>query len=181
MDYKIRMATPADAPALLAIYAPYITETDISFEYTVPTLEEFRQRIVTVLTRFPYLVAEREGEILGYVYASPFKIRAAYAWSVETSIYIRRDCRANGIGSALYTRLEELLIRQNIINANAYITYPNEPSECFHKRWGYHETAHYPHIAFKGGNWLDLIAMEKMLCPLPTEPKPVIPITQLPL
>ena len=93
----IRVATPEDAKELLAIYAPYVEETAITFEYTVPTAEEFAGRMKKTLTRYPYLVAEKEGELLGYAYAGPFKAKAAYDWSVETTIYVKKDCKRSGI------------------------------------------------------------------------------------
>lgn len=178
MEATIRMARVEDAPALLEVYAPYVRETEISFEYTVPTVDEFAGRIATVLQKLPYLVAEREGELLGYVYVSPFKGRVAYDWSVETSIYIRRDCRGGGVGQALYQRLNELLLRQRIYNVNACITSPNEPSERFHTACGFHKVAHFDNIAYKNG-WLDIIWMKKLLAPLPERPLPIIPITEL--
>ena len=102
----VRIAGGEDAEKLLAIYAPYVENTAITFEYEVPSIEEFRERIEHTLSRYPYLVAERGGEIMGYVYASAFKTRAAYAWAVETSIYIRTDAKHLGLGKLLYTALE---------------------------------------------------------------------------
>ena len=100
MDYEItiRMATPADDKELLQIYAPYVENTAITFEYEVPSLEEFTKRIQNTLKTYPYLVAVESGRIVGYSYASMFKARAAYSHSVETSIYMIRDCRGKGIG-----------------------------------------------------------------------------------
>ena len=100
-DTKIRIATKQDAQELLALYAPYVEETAITFEYQVPSLSEFENRIVQVLERFPYLVAIRQGQIVGYAYAGPFKARAAYAWAVETTVYIRRDQKKTGLGREL--------------------------------------------------------------------------------
>ena len=100
----IRTATPEDARALVAIYAPYVLETGITFEYDVPTEEEFRRRIEGVLRRYPYLVAEREGELLGYSYANPLGERAAFSRAAETVLYVRRDARGLGIGTSLYRR-----------------------------------------------------------------------------
>ena len=98
----IRPAAPEDAPALLAIYAPYVRETAVTFEYEVPTPEEFAGRIRRTLERYPYLTAQCGGEVLGYACAGPFKERAAYGWSVETTIYLRQDQRGRGLGRALY-------------------------------------------------------------------------------
>ena len=118
-----RTAAPADAKALLAIYTPYVEQTAITFEYDVPTLEEFTSRIQNTLRKFPYIIAEENNQILGYAYASPFKERAAYGWSVETSIYVKQDERQKGIGRILYDRLEEILKKKGILNVNACIGY----------------------------------------------------------
>ena len=127
-EIKIRTATPEDAEALAAIYAPYVENTSITFEYTVPSVKEFAERIRHTLARYPYLVAEKSGIPIGYAYASAFKGRAAYNWSVETSIYISQDVRSSGVGSLLYQKLEEYLTAQHICNVCACITYPNPPS-----------------------------------------------------
>ena len=119
MTVEIRVATPDDAAAIQAIYAPYVAETAITFEYEVPSVEEIRQRITTTLQRYPYLVAEEDGQLLGYCYAGTFKARRAYDWSVETSIYVKRDARQRGLGSLLYSKLEEYLRAMCITNINA--------------------------------------------------------------
>ena len=103
---RIRTARLSDAPALLKIYAPYVEKTAITFECTVPDIEEFAARMRATLRRYPYLVAERGGEIVGYAYAGPFGSRAAYDWAVEMSIYLREDQRHRGTGKRLYAALE---------------------------------------------------------------------------
>ena len=118
-NLRIRMAVPEDAGTLLKIYEPYVKNTCITFEYQVPSVEEFTQRIRETLKKYPYLIAEQNGEILGYAYASPFKGRPAYDWAVETTVYLKVNVRGNGIGRQLYTALEDILRRQNITNANA--------------------------------------------------------------
>ena len=120
----IRPAGPNDAAALLAIYRPYVENTAITFEYDVPTEEEFRARIAHTITRYPYLIAEREGRPVGYAYAGPFKERAAYDWAVEVSIYVAQECRRSGIGRALYRALEEVLAEMGIQNLEACIAVP---------------------------------------------------------
>lgn len=129
----IRMAEEADAAALLSIYAPYVEKTAITFEYEVPTVQEFKNRITSTLKRYPYLAAIRDGRIIGYAYASQFKERAAYDWAVETSVYVSGDARRTGAGSLLYEALENYLRRQNVINVNACIAYPNPGSITFHE------------------------------------------------
>lgn len=176
---QIRIATPEDAPALVAIYAPYVEHTSITFEYEVPSVEEFAGRIRNTLTRYPYLVAEEDGHPVGYAYASAFKSRAAYDWSVETSIYVSKETRSHGIGSALYAALEEYLEAQHICNVCACITYPNPPSIAFHEKHGYETVAHFHASGYKLGSWHDMIWMEKTLCPHTGTPLPFIPFPEL--
>lgn len=119
--FNIRLANANDAEELLKIYTPYVTDTAITFEYDVPSLEEFTQRIINISKKYPYIVAERSGEIVGYAYAGAFKERAAYDWAVETTIYVKQGCTASGIGRKLYAVLEKLLGKQGILNLNACI------------------------------------------------------------
>ena len=114
LPITLRFATVADAPVLADIYAPYVRNTAISFEYEPPTYEVFAGRIGSVLETFPYLAAVRGEEILGYAYAHPYGVRKAYSHSVELSVYIRRDCRGLGIGRMLYDAMEVLLKAQNV-------------------------------------------------------------------
>ena len=112
---RLAVATADDAARLLEIYRPYVLTTAITFEYEVPTLEEFRARIVSTLEKYPYLVAKLDDKIVGYAYTSAFKSRAAYQWAVETSIYIDLDYKGGGIGSMLYHKLEEITKQQLLI------------------------------------------------------------------
>ena len=113
MSIQLRSAVPADAPALLAIYAPYVEQTAITFEYDVPTEAEFAYRIETTLQNYPYLVAEQDGVPVGYAYAGKFHERAAYDWSVETSIYVEQHRKRQGIGRLLHDALEQELQRRH--------------------------------------------------------------------
>ncbi len=178
---RIRMACPRDAQSLLAIYRPYVEQTAITFEYQVPTVEEFMERIRHTLETYPYLAAEEEGDIIGYAYASPFKNRAAYDWAAEASIYVSMDRRRHGIGKALYRSLEDCLKKQNILNLNACITYPNPESVGFHEALGYRTTARFTKCGYKLGQWHDIIWMEKFLGDHPQKPKAVLPIRELSL
>lgn len=126
---EIRNATSADTRRLLEIYAPYVERTAITFEYDVPTLEDFANRIETIGRKYPYLVAEEGGKIVGYAYAHQFQERAAYQWSVESSIYLDTNDRHHGIGRALYGELERRLRAMGILNMNACITYMDEPDD----------------------------------------------------
>ena len=128
-ELTIRVAKPEDAKGLLEIYAPYVEKTAITFEYGVPSEKEFAGRIRHILTKYPYLVLEENGELLGYVYAGTFNERSAYDWAVETTIYIREDQKKRGLGKKMYTALEQVLKKQNITNLNACIGVPEVPDE----------------------------------------------------
>jgi phosphinothricin acetyltransferase len=166
----VRTASPEDASEILDIYAPYVENTAITFEYDVPDLNEFRQRIVNTLKKYPYIVAVEDGKIVGYAYAGTFKARAAYDRSVETSIYIKTDERGKGIGKTLYNELESRLKKQGILNLNACISWIDTPDEYlthqspeFHARLGYTRCAHFHKCGYKFGKWFDMIWMEKMI------------------
>lgn len=171
-NIKIRIVTPDDAGQLLDIYIPYVLHTAITFEYQPPTREEFAQRIQKTLTRFPYLAAVQNGEILGYAYVSPFHDRPAYDWAVETSIYIRSDCKRMGIGRKLHQALEDVLREQGILNMNACIAYPQTEDEYltrdsvhFHSRLGYRMVGQFSQCGYKFGRWYDMVWMEKHIAP----------------
>ena len=164
---NIRTASPSDAPALLSIYAPYVENTSITFEYTVPTPEDFRERIARTLDRYPYLVAQLNGTVMGYAYASAFHPRAAYDWSAEVSIYVSEDARGSGIGTRLYV--------------NACIAFPNPGSISFHEKLGYQTVGHFTKCGYKLGRWWDMIWMEKMLGDHPDIPGRLIPYPDLDL
>lgn len=178
-DIIIRPAAAEDAEALLNIYAPYVERTAVTFEYTIPSLAEFRDRIINISSRYPYLGAWKDGLLMGYAYASPFKGRAAYDWSVETSIYVSENARRSGIGTALYQRLEELLKKQNICNLCACITYPNPESIAFHEKFGYTAVAHFHKSGYKLGAWYDMIWMEKFINEHQCSPKTFVPIKEV--
>ena len=188
LDLTIRMAVPTDTEALLAIYAPYVQNTAITYEYDVPTPEEFSARIAKTLKSYPYLVAEHQGEVVGYAYAGRLHERKAYDWAVETSIYVRQDLRGMGLGCRLYDALEALLKRQNVISVNACIAFPEVEDEYltrnsvrFHERMGYRLIGHFHRCAYKFGRWYDMVWMEKALGDFPDTPDPFIPLPQLPL
>jgi phosphinothricin acetyltransferase len=166
----IRVATEADAEEILAIYAKYIEQTAITFEYVVPSIEEFRGRIRHTLERFPYLAAEKDGKIAGYAYVSPFKERAAYDWSVETSIYVDMEQKRSGIGRRLYEELENILKQQGILNVNACIAYPQVKDEyltkdsvLFHEKLGYTMVGIFHQCGYKFHRWYDMVWMEKFI------------------
>ncbi|CQR26071.1 sortase [Streptococcus varani] len=159
----IRQANVEDADQFLAIYAPYVEETAITFETEVPSLEEFKKRIQSIQEKFPYLVAEKDGKILGYAYAHAYYERAAYNWTVELSIYVDGKLRQSGIGSMLYDALEKELAKRNFINFMACISLPNEASVHFHQKRGYEKVGHFKKVGYKFGQWRDILWMEKRI------------------
>lgn len=240
-ELTFRVARPEDAAALLAIYAPYVEETAITFEYEVPSVEAFRARIAHTLATYPYIVAVEAQEanagagrvdgapvscldraeanagtahvdgasvssapasgagavtgthrtserIIGYAYVGRLHARAAYDWSVETSIYVDRRARKHGLGRQLYERLEAILRAMNIISVNACIAYPgtnNDPylntnSPDFHAHLGYQLVGHFHACAYKFDRWYDMIWMEKWIAPHPAKPEAMIPFPELP-
>jgi phosphinothricin acetyltransferase len=159
----IRSAQLADAKAIQAIYQPYVTETAITFEVDVPTVLEFERRITKTLARYPYLVAEVDGKVLGYAYASTYYARAVYDWTVELSIYISKEARGQGIGSALYDALEEELKARGYLRFLACIALPNVASIAMHEKRGYVQVAHFPKVGYKFEQWHDIVWMQKTI------------------
>ena len=160
---KIRQAKQEDSEAILAVYAPYVKETTITFETQVPSLEDFQNRMAAIMEKFPYLVAEADGQILGYAYAHTYYARDAYDWTLELSIYVDRHGRQAGIGKALYDVLEEKLSKQNVVNLLACISLPNAPSIRFHQKRGFEQIGHFKKVGFKFGQWRDTVWMQKLL------------------
>ncbi len=168
----VRMATQGDIPEILAIYRPYVLETAVSFEYTVPTLEEFTARFLKITACFPWLVWEENGKILGYAYGSlPFE-RAAYQWCAQASIYLHPQAQGRGIGKKLYGVLWALLALQGYRKVYAIVTTDNDRSVAFHKAMGYRQVAFMPDCGYKFGNWYGTVWLEK---PLLSSEKPEKP------
>ena len=161
----IRPATLNDAQALLNIYTPYVLDTCITFETEVPSLIDFKRRIETILQKYPYLVLEVDNTIVGYAYATKYKERSAYDWTVETSVYIQQDVHAQGYGKRLYTALEQALKAQGIVTMLACITYPNDLSIAFHKKMGFEHVAHFEKLGYKFNAWRDIVWMKKVINP----------------
>jgi phosphinothricin acetyltransferase len=162
-EMTIRAAREEDAAALLKIYEPYVLNTVVTFEVEVPTTEEFAGRIRKTLAKYPYLVAELDGEIVGYAYGSQFRTRAAYDWSAETSVYVKTGIHRAGVGSALYRALDGALRGMGIVTLVAGITYPNPESVCFHEKQGYRRVGVMEKIGYKAGQWRDVLWMTKAL------------------
>ena len=172
----IRFATEADIPAILDIYGPYVLHTAVSFEYSIPSLEEFTERFRSVTAQFPWLVWEEDGKVLGYTYGSlPFG-RAAYRWVCASSIYLAPQVQGRGIGKKLYAGLEALLKEQGYRKTYAIITSDNPGSLRFHEKQGFRFIAEFPECGYKFHKLYGVIWMEKLLDPgeIPQDfPKPI--------
>ena len=160
---EIRNVQVEDAANLVAIYAPYVEKTAITFETQVPTVEDFENRIKKTMKKFPYLVAIEEGQIVGYAYASTYYARAAYDWTVELSVYVQKEARGKGVGTLLYTALEEELTARGFKNFLACIALPNPASIALHERRGYEQVAHFKKVGYKFGTWHDIVWLQKSL------------------
>lgn len=183
-DITINTVEVADANTLLKIYEPYVRDTAITFEYDVPTVEEFQNRISEISAKYPYIKAiDDKGTIVGYAYANTFKGRAAYDWSVETTIYVNRELQGKGIGKSLYIELEKRLAGMGILNANACIAVLRDDqtldehltngSVAFHEKLGYRLVGRFHDSGFKFNTWYDMVWMEKMLGEHTTTPQKV--------
>lgn len=157
----IRVATENDLPAILEIYRPYVENHSASFEYETPSVEAFTLRFREITNKYPWIVWEENGEVLGYAYGSTVFQRAGYAWCAESSIYVRTDCHGRGIGRKLYGALEKLLFRLGYQVIYAIVTDENEASLAFHRAVGYKEMAHLPLCGWKNGKNLGIVFLEK--------------------
>ena len=169
-ELKIRDVKIEDAARLVEIYSFYVLNTAVSFEYTVPTVDEFENRIRNITQKYPYLVCERDGKIIGYVYASSYSSREAYSWTIDTSIYVDKDYRRSGVGSMLYKELEIRLKKMGIVNLLAGIAFTENEDEYlthaspeFHLSQGYTEVAHMKSVGKKFDRWYDLKWFQKKI------------------
>jgi len=156
MAVMLRLASGADADALLEIYGPYVRDTAISFELEPPTVDELRRRVDAVLPIAPWLVCERDGAIAGYAYAGRFAVRAAYQWTAEVTVYVHSAHHRAGVGRALYTVLLDALRLQGFRAAIGIIALPNPASVGLHERLGFQCVGVLPAIGFKHGRWHDI-------------------------
>ena len=172
MRSVIRPATPDDAVAILGIYGPFVENTAVSFETTVPAIQEMQARVSRVLSQYPWLVWD-DGGIKGYAYATPHRERSAYQWSVEVSVYLAPDSLRQGIGRRLYEVLLELLRAQGIANAYAGIVLPNQASVAFHESFGFERIALYSKVGWKQGRWRDVGWWHRRLIDSDAEPQSI--------
>ena len=184
-NYKFRKAELRDAESILKVYEYYIKNTAITFEWTIPSIEEFRTRIEKTLKKYPYIVVEKDSEIIGYCYTGPFVGREAYDWSAQTSIYIKNSERKKGLGKKLYQLIENISKAQNIINLYACIGYPEKNDEYltknsaeFHEHLGYKLMGKFENCGYKFNKWYHMVWMGKVINELKDKPDPLIPFAQ---
>lgn len=171
---NIRFATESDAAALLSIYGQYI-DTSVTFEYTLPSPEEFAGRIRDISRVYPYLVLEEDVRIIGYAYAHRARERTAYDWYAELSVYLDRACVGQGLGTKLYSLLMDLLRLQGLKTAMGCVTVPNPASEALHESLGFSLAGTSRKVGYKDGAWHDVAWYEKALAPYDVPPSPLIP------
>lgn len=174
---RIRAAVVDDAPAIAAIYAPYVTASVVSFETEAPDAEEIARRMAAGSDRYPWLVAcGDDGEVLGYAYAAEFRSRPAYRFTVETTVYVAEGAHRQGVGRALYAALLPVLEAQGYAQAIAAITLPNQASVKLHERFGFRRVGAYENVGFKQGGWHSVGLWQRALAPMtgaPAKPKPL--------
>ena len=181
---KIRPATLEDAPGILAIYQPFIEHTSITFEYTVPSLDEFRARMASTIGIYPYLVAEQtqqpsepeepaKARIIGYAYAHRMGERAAFQWNAELAVYLAPEAQGQGLGERLVRQLESELSAMGVRNLFSLITADNEPSLRLHEKLGFAQVGYHPNAGYKLGRWHDLVYLRKPIGSFEGEPQPL--------
>ncbi len=176
---SVRFVQNNDAKGLIEIYAPYVTETPITCECEVPSVQEFQDRIQKISKTFPYVVCEIDGELVGYSYASLHKERAAYRWDSDATVYVSSNYHRNKIGTALYNCMLELNKLQGFYNIYAVVTTANEGSIKFHEAFGFVPMGTYTNTAFKLGKWHNITVMEKKLKEYDLEPKETLSIKDI--
>ena len=179
MSAVIRLATSADAADIHQIYSPIVRNTHISFEQTAPAVGEIAARIEKTLRQYPWLVCEVDRRLAGYAYASAFRVRAAYQWTAETTVYIHSDFQRRGVSRALYSSLLAVLRAQGYCNAVGVIALPNEGSIRAHEALGFRKVGIFKNIGHKAGDWRDTGWWQLELRPPPTSPQAPRPIIQL--
>ncbi len=175
---EFRFVREDDTEGLLDIYRQYI-DTTITFEYVLPTVDEFRERIRHISKDYPYIVCIEEDKLLGYAYAHQYKERAAFKWNVEFSIYLDKSLTAKGVGTKMYDILFEIVKLQGIKNVYSLISCPNEPSVRLHEKMGFELLVTYKNDGYKNGQWKDLMCYRKTIAPYDEVPEDIKTIYQL--
>jgi phosphinothricin acetyltransferase len=175
----IRLIRDSDYAGVLAVYTPYVLDTVITFEYEVPTLDEFTKRLSTIAKYYPVLVCEVDGDIVAYCYGSIHRVKTAYQWSVESTIYIAEAYHHKGLAAIMYTCLFDILRLQGFINVYAGISVPDGKSDKFHPKFGFKYLGVFPKIGYKHGSWHDLKWYEYILSERIDNPPAPIPISEI--
>ena len=159
----IRSAQPSDAEAICEIYNYYVLNTCVTFEEEVVSADEMRKRIKTILEKYPWVVYEQEGEVIGYAYASEWKSRCSYRYSVESTVYLKQGSQGKGIGSSLYLSLLDLLDKKEVHAIIGGIAQPNEASVALHEKFRFEKVAHFKEVGYKFNQWIDVGYWEKII------------------
>ena len=184
-NLTFRFATENDAKQLLEIYKPYVENTTITFEYELPSEEEFKKRIKNTIKEYPYIVCEinknfeNKKKIIGYAYAHKVWSRAAYQWDAELSVYTDENYAGNGLGKKLYKALIEILKLQNVVNVYGCVTYPNENSDKLHEYFGFNKIGIFHNAGYKLGKWIGVTWFEKAILEHSDNPKPLKKVSEI--
>lgn len=176
---RLRRAVPGDAAAVASIYAPYVSASAVSFETEAPDAAAIRERIEAAGDLYPWLAAEKDGELLGYAYAGSFRARAAYRYAVETSVYLAPAAQGQGIGRTLYGALIRTLEAQGFVQAIGAITLPNAASVGLHEALGFEPAGIYRQVGYKMGSWHDVGLWQRALAPVAIPPAEPIPFSEI--
>ncbi len=179
VEKRIRMATPDDCTAIREVYRPYVEKTWLTTEDVLVSEDVFRERLVHVMTEYPCLVAEINQQIIGYCYAHRHRVRPAYDWNAELSIYIDKAWAGHHVGTVLYRSLISMLRMQEVRNLYAVVVCGNRPSESLHKKVGFEFVTAYEAIAYKRGKWLTLLEFEQRIGNMAIPPDPFVPISDI--
>ena len=178
-QFKIKLAEETDYAGMLKVYAPNVINTAVTFEYEVPSLEEYTERIKKISSHYACLVCVQNGEVAGYAYGSVHRVKTAYQWSTESTIYVDPKYHGQGIARILYHALLSVLELQGFINVYAGVTTPNPQSEKFHLAMGFAEIAVFERIGYKLGKWHDLKFFEMYLAEHSTNPTAPVSIDKV--
>lgn len=176
---NIRLATVEDASDVRFIYAKHVTDSAVSFEYALPSLQEIENRIRKSFSRHVFIVMESSTNVVGFAYASDFRSRQAYQWIAEVSVYVGEEFKRRGVARSLYTVLHKILRYQGYCQVKAVMTSPNPESQQFHEAMGYKLEAHLNRIGFKFNKWHN-VDFYSMVLSKSNTPHPIIPISEIP-
>ena len=175
---RIRLAKEQDAAALLEIYKQYI-DTTVTFEYELPSKDEFQRRIREYSKDYPYFICTENGRCVGYVYAHRAQERAAFQWNAELSIYLDKNYHEKGVGTVLYEMMFEILAKQGVKTLYGLVTTPNPQSVKLHEKTGFLLAGTYHNTGFKANKWCDLLLYEKQIGEYNGKPTPLTPIYKI--